>query len=451
MGTVLIVDDTEPLREQYAYDLKRKGGFEVLTAANGEEAFSILAENDIDVVILDLEMPVMSGLEMLEKMYREGPEEIPVIVYTATGNFQKCVRATQLGAYNFFSKDEVNMDQLVRSIENALDHRRLRLENMALRDDSTLVGKSEAMRELQTHIEKVAKVPSNVVILGESGTGKELVAKEIHRLSERAKHPFVALNCAALPENLVESELFGFEKGAFSGAVRTTRGKFEIAKGGTLFLDEIGDMPLAIQAKLLRVLQENEISRLGSEGRLIKVDTRVIAATHQDLDKAVSEGRFRQDLFYRICTHVINVPPLRERLNDIRPLAEYFVEQTCRRFGIAPKVVLEETVSALQNYQWEKNNIRELQNIVERMIIQCDGDRLMPAHLPRDIFPQEAEIVVDPGKNFQELKQDAERQILLRYLTANDWHITNTAHALGIANHSNLLKMMRRLGIRRNE
>lgn len=451
MGTVLIVDDTEPMREQYAYDLKRKGGFEVLTAANGEAAFTMLAENDVDVVILDLEMPVMSGLEMLEKMYREGPEEIPVIVYTATGNFHKCVRATQLGAYNFFSKDEVNMDQLVRSVENALDHRRLRLENMALRDDSTLVGKSAAMRELQAHIEKVAKVPSNVVILGESGTGKELVAKEIHRLSERSKHPFVALNCAALPENLVESELFGFEKGAFSGAVRTTRGKFEIAKGGTLFLDEIGDMPLAIQAKLLRVLQENEISRLGSEGRLIKVDTRVIAATHQDLDKAVAEGRFRQDLFYRICTHVINVPPLRERLNDIRPLAEYFVEQTCRRFGIAPKVVLEETVSALQNYQWEKNNIRELQNIVERMIIQCEGDRLMPGHLPRDIFPQEAEIVVDSGKNFQELKQDAERQILLRYLTANDWHITNTAHALGIANHSNLLKMMRRLGIRRNE
>src|SRR5574341_399864 len=275
MPTILVVDDVNALRDQYAYDIRRKTGFEVITATNGREALNLLGGEAIDVVILDLEMPVMDGLEMLEMMAKEGRGNVPVIVYTAKGSFERCVRAMQLGAHNFFAKDEIALDQLIEKIENALKHRRLMLESSALRQAarelSLFIGKSEAVNKLRQSIEIMAEVPSNVLILGESGTGKELVARELHFLSPRAKMPFVAMNCAAIPENLVESELFGFEKGAFSGATRTTPGKFEVANGGMLFLDEIGDMPLQIQAKLLRVLQEGEVTRIGGQGRVIKV------------------------------------------------------------------------------------------------------------------------------------------------------------------------------------
>jgi len=454
MATILVVDDVKTLREQYAYDIRRKTGFEVLTAANGKEGLEILATQDIDVVIVDLEMPVMNGLEMLEVMAKEGPENVPIIIYTAKGDFQQCIKATKLGAYNFFAKDEITLDQLVRKIENALERRQLVFENRALRraarTDSSLIGKGATLMKLRESIAKVAEVPSNVLIMGESGTGKELVAREIHRLSPRAKKPFVAVNCAAIPENLVESELFGFEKGAFSGAVRTTKGKFEVAHTGTLFLDEIGDMPQHIQAKLLRILQDGEVSRIGGEGRVTKVDVRVIAATNRDLEQEIANGRFRQDLYYRICTHVIHVPSLRQRLEDIEPLTIYFVERTCERFGTPAKAVHPETLLTLKAYNWHKNNVRELENIVERMIIQCDGRQILPEHIPSDIresnhLPK----LSSEGKTFHDLRQEAEKQILLYHLETNNWHITNTAKMLGIANHSNLLKIMRRLGIQR--
>ncbi|MGH7490821.1 MAG: sigma-54-dependent transcriptional regulator [bacterium] len=457
MATILIVDDIKALRDQYAYDIRRKTGFEVMAASNGREALEILSSEDIDVVILDLEMPLMSGLELLEAMPKEIPQEVPIIVYTAKGSFQLCVRAVQLGAHNFFDKNEISLEQLIRVIETALEWRQLILENRslrrAIRKDSLLIGKSEALNRLRETIVKVAEVPSNVLIIGESGTGKELVAREIHRLTPRAKKPFVAMNCAALPENLVESELFGFEKGAFSGAVRTTKGKFEAANGGLLFLDEIGDMPLPMQAKLLRVLQESEVTRIGGEGRVVKVDVRVIAATHRELETEIANGRFRQDLYYRICTHVIRVPPLRERLEDVDPLTMYFVERICERFGTPPKLVTPEMLRTLKKYDWHKNNVRELENIIERMIIQCNGREILPEHVPSDIREMNHAPVlnISPGKTFQELKEEAEREILLHHLRAHNWHITNTAKTLGIANHSNLLKMMRRLSIQREE
>jgi DNA-binding NtrC family response regulator len=399
-------------------------------------------------------MPVLDGLKMLEIMAKEGPKDVPVIVYTAKGNFQRCVRAVQLGAYNFFDKDEISLEQFIRAIETALERRQLILENRALRraigQDSSLLGNSDAIKKLRELIKKVAEVPSNVLIIGESGTGKELVANEIHQLSPRVKKPFRNMNCAALPENLVESELFGFERGAFSGAVRTTKGKFEVANGGILFLDEIGDMPLPIQAKLLRVLQKGEIIRIGGEARVIKVDVRVIAATHRELEEEMANGRFRQDLYYRICTHLIRVPPLRERLEDVEPLAIYFIERTCERFGIPTKLVAPETLRVLMSNDWRKNNIRELENIVERMIIQCDGKQILPAHIPSDIHETNHLLLkFSIDKTFQELKQEAERQILLHHLAANEWHVTKAAKTLGIANHSNLLKMMHRLGIQR--
>jgi DNA-binding NtrC family response regulator len=390
---------------------------------------------------------------MLEHLSKSGAGDIPVIVYTAKGDFQRCVRAVQLGAYNFFDKEETSVDQLIRSIENAIEHRHLILENKALRrasrQDSPIVGASQAIDEVRKHIGKIAEVPSSVLILGESGTGKELVAREIHRLSPRVQKPFVAVNCAAIPENLVESELFGFEKGAFSGAVRTSKGKFEAAHSGTLFLDEIGDMPLPIQAKLLRVLESGEVSRLGAEGRVVKVDVRVIAATHRELEAEIENGSFRRDLYFRICTHIIRVPPLRERLEDVKPLTLHFVERICERFGIPQKQIHPDTLSALRAYDWHKNNIRELENIIERIIIGSDGTDLLLQHVPLDIRDASVVTEIPSGKSFQELRKEAERQILLRSLEANGWHITNTAKTLGIANHSNLLKMMRRLGITR--
>ncbi|MCF7805844.1 MAG: sigma-54 dependent transcriptional regulator [Candidatus Marinimicrobia bacterium] len=455
MSTLLVVDDMKTIREQYAYDLERKTEHEVLTAENGKDALGKLDDEAIDLVILDLEMPVMDGLEMLETMEKNGPSDVPVIVYTAQGNFQRCVRAVNLGAYNFFDKNEVNLDQLIQVIENALEKRRLMVENKQLKNasgqDSYLIGISDKTKELRETINKIARVPSNVVVSGESGTGKELVAKELHDKSDRAKKPFVALNCAALPENLVESELFGFEKGAFSGAEKTTKGKFEVANGGTLFLDEIGDMPLNIQAKLLRVLQENQVSRLGSEGREIDVDVRVIAATNQDLEEQIENDQFREDLYYRICTHVIQVPPLRERLDDVKPLTLHFVERTCDKFGIPEKTVNPGTFEQLRQYDWSRNNVRELENIVERMIIQCNRNEILPEHIPGDIRKKEAVPSYESGKSFQDLKYQAERQIIISALEEHDWHITNTAKSLDIANHSNLLKIMRRLDIERPE
>lgn len=477
MHKILIVDDMKTIREQFAYDIQRKTGFEVLTAANGRDGLEILQREDIDVMILDLEMPVMDGLETLEAMKKQGFDDVAVLVYTAKGNYQSCVRATRLGAYNFFAKDEINLDQLIHNIENSLEHRKLLVENRALRRaagrDSSFIGESDTMRALRELVRKIARVPSNVLIVGESGSGKELVAREIHRLSPRAKKPFVALNCAAIPENLVESELFGFEKGAFSGAIRPSKGKFQVADGGTLMLDEIGDMPMAIQAKLLRVLQENEFSRLGGEDRVVKVNVRVIAATHRELEQEIADGRFRQDLFYRICTHIVRVPPLRERLEDVGPLTIHFVNRICERFGMTPKTAHPATIELLKKYDWRKNNVRELENIVERMIIQCEGAQLNPGHIPSDIVDPGSlplninleEEKVQPGeandsrengsgnvetnKSYRELKQDAERKILTDQLKVNNWHITKTAQALGITNHSNLLKIMRRLGIKK--
>ncbi len=476
MYKILIVDDMKTIREQFAYDIQRKTVFEVLTAANGREALEILQKEDVDVMILDLEMPVMDGLETLEAMKKQGFDDVSVLVYTAKGNYQSCVRATRLGAYNFFAKDEINLDQLIHNIENSLEHRKLLLENRALRraagQDSSFIGESKAMQELRELVQKIARVPSNVLIVGESGSGKELVAREIHRLSPRAQKPFVALNCAAIPENLVESELFGFEKGAFSGAIRPSKGKFQVADGGTLMLDEIGDMPMSIQAKLLRVLQENEFTRLGGEDRVVKINVRVIAATHRELEQEITEGRFRQDLFYRICTHLVRVPPLRERLEDVGPLTIYFVNRICERFGMPQKTVHPATIELLKKYDWRKNNVRELENIVERMIIQCEGEQLIPDHIPSDIidpdslppkikFEEEdpsakandsqkhASKQAETPKSYQELKQAAEREILINHLKNNHWHITKTAKALGITNHSNLLKIMRRLGIKK--
>ena len=289
-----------------------------------------------------------------------------------------------------------------------------------------------------------------MLVLGESGSGKELVARRLHDKGPRARRPFVAINCAALPETMVESELFGHEKGAFTGAERTRKGAFEEASGGTLFLDEIGELPAAAQAKLLRVLEDGTVTRLGSH-KTVKVDTRVVAATNRDLEATVAAGRFREDLLFRLNTHTVQVPPLRERLGDVPLLAEHLLQRTCERFGRRPRTFAPATLQALQACAWERNNVRELRNVIERMVIATEGEVIGPEAVPADLRP-----AGDPdgdddgaGATLRELKAAAERQIVLAALRRNDWHITNTAAQLGLADHSSLLKIMRRHGLKK--
>jgi two-component system, NtrC family, nitrogen regulation response regulator NtrX len=452
MTLVLVVDDVSAMSDQYAFDLRRLAGYDVLTAPDGQRALDLLGRNAVDCMILDLEMPGMDGFAVLQALEQQG-SEVPVIVYTGTGNYERCIQAVRLGAYGFIDKAEP-MERVVQEVETALERKRLRSEVSALHRQlgsaTSLVGSSPAIARLQEAIARVARIPSPVLILGESGTGKELVARDLHRLGSTPKGPFVPLNCAALPENLVESELFGHERGAFTGAATTRKGAFEAAELGTLFLDEIGELPLAAQAKLLRVLEERVVTRLGSN-RTIPVTARVVAATNRDLDAEVSAGRFRQDLYYRLNVHVVRVPPLRDRLSDVAELATGFITSTCERFGLRSKKLSGDALEVLVGYDWGQNNVRELRNIIERMIIAADGDVLRPEHVPFEIQErsQAAPRVPGDGRNFQSLRLEAERQIVVAALERNDWHITRTAAELGLADHASLLKIMRRLDLRR--
>jgi DNA-binding NtrC family response regulator len=447
---VLVVDDVRSLAEQYAYDLERVGGYATLIATSGAEALELIPVEPVDCVILDLEMPGVDGFEVLQTLRKRGID-VPVIVYTGTGNYDRCVRAIRLGAFGFIDKAEP-MERVVQEVENAVARSRLEAEVESLRRDlgrqTPLIGDSAAMRDLRDRIARVAPVPSPVLIVGESGSGKELVAREIHRLGPDPKGPFVAINSAALPENLVESELFGHERGAFTGAGRTHRGAFEQASGGTLFLDEIGELPPPAQAKLLRVLEDRRVRRVGGE-RDLPVDARVVAATNRDLDADSEAGRFRADLYYRLSVHILRVPPLRDRPSDIPALAHHFLERACGRFGIRPKRIDPAALEALTACDWRRNNVRELRNIIERLIIATDGDTIGIDDVPAELREAAPRPGGDAPRTFQALKAEAERQIVLAALERNEWQITRTARELGLADHASLLKIMRRLGVKR--
>ncbi len=451
MTLVLVVDDVPALAEQYAYDLRRMGGYEVLVAGDGQRALEVLGTTPVDCVILDLEMPVTDGFEVLRTLERRG-SQVPVIVYTGTGNYDRCIQAIRLGAYGFIDKAEP-MERVVHEIESALERRRLRSELTSLRRqlgrETSLIGSSGVMGELRDTIARVAPVPSPVLIAGESGTGKELVARDLHRFGPYPSGPFVAINCAALPESLVESELFGHERGAFTGAVATRKGAFEAAERGTIFLDELGELPLAVQAKLLRVLEERVVTRLGGN-RPVSVDARVVAATNRDLEAEIAARRFREDLYFRLNVHVIQVPPLRDRLSDVPALAEQFLTGICARFGIRKKKLAPDALDLLMGYEWRRNNVRELRNIVERMIIAADGEVIGPEQIPLEVRGTGAASKgVEGGHSFQSLKAEAERRILVAALERNEWHVTRTAEELGLADHASLLKIMRRHNLRR--
>ncbi len=451
MTLVLVVDDVAPLAEQYAYDLKRMGGYEVATAADGRRALELLAGGAVDCVILDLEMPGMDGLEVVRALERKG-SSVPVIVYTGTGSYDRCVEAIRLGAYGFIDKSEP-MARVVHEIETALERRRLRSEVSTLRRqlgrETSLVGSSAPMVRLRETIARVAPIPSAVLVTGESGTGKELVARDLHRFGPHPSGPFVPINCAALPESLVESELFGHERGAFTGALATRKGAFESAERGTLFVDEIGELPLAAQAKLLRVLEDRQVTRVGGS-RPVAVDARIVAATNRDLDAEIAASRFREDLYFRLDVHRIAVPPLRDRTSDVPALADQFITGICGRFGLRRKKLAPEALEALMAYDWRRNNVRELRNAVERMIIAADGDTMRAEHVPAEIRVSQAGVGPAGGsRSFQELRAEAERRILVETLERTGWHVSRAAQELGLADHASLLKIMRRLNIRR--
>jgi two-component system, NtrC family, nitrogen regulation response regulator NtrX len=451
MATILIVDDVPALAEQYAYDLRRLASHEVHVASGGDEALEVLTREHFDCVILDLEMPGKDGFAVLRAM-RDRRIETPVIVYTGTGTFERCVQALRLGAYGFIDKADP-VERVAREVESAIEKSLLIAEVTALRREAAqhgaLIGGSPAMQKLRDAITRVAPIPSAVLIVGESGSGKELVAREIHRLSGREKEPFIAVNCAALPEHLVESELFGHERGAFTGAHAARKGAFESAGKGTLFLDEVGELPSAAQAKLLRVLEEHAVVRVGAV-KPIPVPARVVTATHRDLEQDVASSKFRQDLLFRLNAHIVRVPALRDRLSDLPELIDHLLTSICARFGFARKESAPGVIDVLASYDWKRNNVRELRNVIERMVIESDGILIGIEHVPSDLVgavPDDASR--GQARTFVERKAEAERQIIVAALSRNDWHITQTAAELGLADHASLLKIMRRHSIRR--
>jgi two-component system, NtrC family, nitrogen regulation response regulator NtrX len=448
---VLVVDDVPAMAEQYAYDLKRVGHYDTIVAAGGERAPDVLARDPIDCLVLDLEMPGIDGFEVLRRLQQRGIDT-PVIVYTGTGSYDRCIQAVRLGAYGFVDKAEP-IERVVQEIENAVSRGRLVKELRSLQsrfdDETSLFGNSPPMRSLRDAIARVAPIPSSVLIVGESGTGKELVARELHRLGPGERTPLVAVNSAALPEQLVESELFGHERGAFTGADRLRRGAFENAGSGTLFLDEVGELPLPAQAKLLRVLEDRKVTRVGGD-RAIAITARVVAATNRDLEREVEAGRFRQDLYYRLNVHTLRVPPLRERLSDIPILVEHLLRTIAAHLRARPKTIAPDAVALLASYDWRKNNVRELRNCLERMMIASDAAVIGASDAPPEIRGDDGDEALDPtapAGTLKALKAQAERQFVLAALDKHEWHITRTADALGLADHSSLLKIMRRHGL----
>ena len=444
MNTILVVDD-EPNYLIVLSELLKEEGFEVFTAESGEAGLKVARENDLDLIITDMRMPGMDGLQLL-KSVKSLNQHLPVIMVTAFGEVEKAVVAMKAGAYNYLAKPFSN-DELLVNIRKAIEHYSLLRENLRLRDEArvrygfaSIVGKNVLMQEIYTLIEKVAPTPASVLITGESGTGKELVARAIHINSPRENGPFISVNCAALPETLLESELFGHEKGAFTGAASLRKGRFELADTGTLFLDEIGDIPLPLQAKLLRVLQERSFERVGGN-RTINVDVRIITATNKELKEEVENGRFREDFFYRLKVVDIHLPPLRERADDIPMLTEHFITKFAKVLNKPDLQVSMEALRFLVSLPWD-GNVRELENTIERSAILCSGDVIAP----EDVSPEMSSIKEDkqwsPDIDIEklipanlplpEVLSGVEEQMLKRALEGANYVQAHAAENLGI-------------------
>lgn len=450
MKTVLIVDDEENIRETLK-DILEDDGYTVLVSGNGREALDIIGINVVDVVLLDLWLPEMGGMDVLRKI-KEVEVDLPVIIISGHGTIDLAVQATKMGAFDFLEKP-LSAERVLKVIDHAIKISRLNRENLALRQRNQNIfymvrGISRSFREIEEIINNCASSNSRVFITGENGTGKEVVARTIHLKSPRRDGPFVAVNCAAIPHTLIESELFGYQRGAFTGAVSDKKGKFEIANGGTIFLDEVADMSLAAQAKVLRVLEEMQIERIGGIAP-IKIDVRVIAATNKDIINEIQEGRFREDLYYRLNVVPIKVPPLRERREDIPELIEYYLAYFAEESSRKKKVMTEEALTFLTGvYTWP-GNIRELKNLIERIIILTKGETITLRDVERNL-PGSLELEADFVRRFEpDLKKAREwfeRRYIINALRENDYNITKTANVLKVE-RSNLYKLLKRLGI----
>jgi len=437
MPSILVIDDKESMRQMLAKTLESEG-FEVDTARDGERGLDKAKEKRFDLILTDLKLPKMDGLEVLSSIKDLDPE-VAVIVMTAYGTIETAVQAIKQGAFDFLTKP-FDVDHLHVLIQRALENRRLLAENVLLREElahnlgfTEIIGKSEKMKEVTRLVKKVASSDTTVLLLGESGTGKELFARAIHSLSPRKSGPYVAINCAAIPRELLENELFGSERGAYTGAVTRKMGKFEIAEKGTIFLDEIGDLDIALQAKILRVLQEKRFERLGGT-KTINIDVRVIAASNFDLKKAIEKKNFREDLYYRLSVFPIHIPPLRERREDISELADFFIRKYCLEMKKEKKSLSKEALSLMDKYHWP-GNVRELENTIERAIILCEGKKILPEHLAIRL-PSNSEIRLREGAGLKEVSQyaqaEAERAMILRVLNQTRGNKRKTAEILKI-------------------
>lgn len=449
---ILIVDDDpgtlQSLSRAFALE-----GYTALTAGSAARALERLAAEPVDAILSDVVMPGMDGLELLGRLRQQAPD-VPVILMSGQASIDTAVRATRLGALDFVEKP-VGLERLLLTLRNALRLERLERQNRELQrywnEELALIGDSAPMVALRQRIERAAQADAPVLILGENGTGKELVARAVHDLSPRADKPFVKLNCAAVPAELVESELFGHEKGAFSGALAQRRGRFEQADGGTLLLDEIGDMSAAMQAKLLRALQDGEITRVG--GADVRVDVRVISATNRDLDELIAAGRFREDLHYRVNTVTLRTPALRERRSDVAALARHFAAAACRRNHWKPRLLADDALALLRELPW-KGNVRELRNVVERALILCAGDPIGADELRESLDPvrpaRGAAHGVPTEGALRDLVDAFERDVLRERLRVHAGHVTNAARSLDLE-RSHLYKKCRHLGVEMRE
>jgi two-component system, NtrC family, nitrogen regulation response regulator NtrX len=444
-ASILIVDDESGIRESLGA-LLRDEGYELEAIASGEECLEQLERRGFDLVLLDVWLPKMDGLGTLERIQRR--EAAPVVIMiSGHGNIEAAVRATKLGAFDFVEKP-LSLDKIVLVVRNALEYVRLEAENRRLRAEleerHEILGKSVPMKALRQQIALTAPTNGRVLIYGESGTGKELVARALHASSLRSSMRFVEVNCAAIPEELIESELFGHRKGSFTGASEDKVGKFQKADGGTLFLDEVGDMSLKTQSKVLRVLEEQRVERLGSN-QPITVDVRVIAATNKKLEEEIGRNAFREDLFYRLNVIPFYVPALRERIEDMPILAAHFLAEFCEAYGKKPKEFSAPAMEVLLSYPWP-GNVRELKNLVERLVIMSPAQKIEPHHLPPELFRGASKSPQKPYESLQEARSAYEREFVLRKLEENRWNMTKAAEALGLE-RSHLYRKMRSLGI----
>ncbi len=448
MPLILVIDDEKSVRDSIKMILEYEK-YQVNFAANGADGIRLFKESQPAAVLLDIKMPPgMDGIEVLRQLKQSGPN-IPVIMISGHGTLETAVEATKLGAFDFLPKP-LDRDKLLITLRNAIERFQLAEEVKAVREKERILGTSQAMKEIVSLIQRVGPTDARVMIRGESGTGKELVAKAIHRSSKRSGKPLVEVNCAAIPAELIESELFGHEKGSFTGATVQRIGKFEQADGGTIFLDEVGDMSTQAQAKVLRVLEEGKVERVGGN-TLIPVDVRVISATNKNLEEEIRKNLFRNDLYHRLNVIPIALPPLRERREDIPVLVEAFIEETCTRNGFAVKTISQRALQALGGMEWT-GNVRELRNIVERLVIMSRGSGIDLEDLGVVSVAQKDAMgeLIQASQSFQDFKDRAEAAFIRHQLELHNWNVSKTAEALEME-RSHLYTKIKKYGLEREE